>query len=89
LPFALNTPGLGGEKWRISAIRDNQIMLDGAVGIARRLGDLRADEQYKLYLLFLPKELGAEEHKSLAAFCQERGLTAQAEEEAQKAGTDR
>ena len=74
----------GDVKWKVSRVNNDQVSLDAmqaekAPGIMKRLGELKPDEQYKLYLLFLPKELTPDDHKALVAFCQDRGLAAQAE----------
>ncbi|MCY3023360.1 MAG: protein kinase [Planctomycetota bacterium] len=91
LPFNIETK-FGDVKWKVARVTLDQVTLDSmspekAPGLPRRLADFKPDEQYKLYLLFLPplKEMSADDHKSLAAFCLERGLAAQAEMHTQKA----
>ncbi|MGD0092822.1 MAG: protein kinase [Planctomycetota bacterium] len=79
LPFNVETR-FGDMKWKATRIASDHVELDamaaGTPGITKRLGDMKPDEQYKLYLLFLPKDsLSADDKKSLEAFCQERGVT--------------
>jgi hypothetical protein len=88
VPF-IDDPKFHDVKWKISGIKPDQVMLDamsgGALGISKRIGELKPDEQYKLYMLFLPKDLSTDDQKALAAFCKERGLAAEEEAHAQKA----
>jgi len=93
LPFIIDDPRFRDVKWKISGIKTDQVMLDAmtgqTLGTSKRIGDLKPNEQYKLYMLFLPKELSPDDHKALAAFCQERGLAAEAEIHSQKAGVEK
>jgi serine/threonine-protein kinase len=80
-------------KWKVSRLQGEEITLDdlipGKPGTLKRLGDLTPKELYDFYMAFLPpvKELTAIDHKSLAAFCTERGLTTEAQtHEAKAAG---
>ena len=93
LPFVIDDPKFQGVKWKISGIKPDQVTLDamtgGTLGTSKRIGDFKPEEQYKLYMRFLPKELGLDDHKALAAFCQERGLAAQADIHSQKASGEK
>ena len=84
LPFPLQTKIKNQDKWAVSGVRDDSLVLDAipstaAPGVAVKLGDVGPKEQYQLIMLALPKEPTKEQHQELTAFCTERGLSDEAD----------
>ena len=72
------------DKWAITGVREDSIALDpiakaAGPGISVKLTDLAPKDQYQLILAALPKTLTKEQHLQLKSFCEERGLTDEAE----------
>jgi len=90
VPFFV-VPQFQNVKWKATKVSGEQITLDAvpvtaAPGLMKRLSDLPPKDQYDFYMLFLAKEPTPDEHKALAAFCAERGLSAETQAHELKSG---
>ncbi|HYG74038.1 MAG TPA: protein kinase [Planctomycetota bacterium] len=91
VPFFV-VPQFANVKWKASKVSGEQISLDAvpvtaAPGLMKRMSELPPKDQYEFYMLFLPKEQSADDHKALAAFCAERGMGPEAQNHELKAGS--
>ncbi|MBI3832106.1 MAG: protein kinase [Planctomycetes bacterium] len=76
------------EKWAVQSATPALLQLVSVSppgpGVGRKFADMKPAEVYQIYLQFLG-DLAADDHKSLAAYCRERGLNDEAQVHEQKA----